>query len=43
MARLADLMESNKELLATIDAWDNGKKYSKLLPDLKTIPARVQF
>jgi aldehyde dehydrogenase (NAD+) len=24
MSRLADLMEENKELLATIDAWDNG-------------------
>lgn len=25
MTKLADLMEENKELLATIDAWDNGK------------------
>lgn len=24
MLKLADLMEQNKELLATIDAWDNG-------------------
>jgi aldehyde dehydrogenase (NAD(P)+) len=24
MGRLADLMEKNKELFATIDAWDNG-------------------
>lgn len=24
MARLADLMEEEKELFATIDAWDNG-------------------
>lgn len=24
MTKLADLMEQNKELLATIDAWDNG-------------------
>lgn len=24
MAKLADLIEENKELLATIDAWDNG-------------------
>lgn len=24
MMKLADLMEQNKELLATIDAWDNG-------------------
>lgn len=25
MSRLADLMEEKKELLATIDAWDNGE------------------
>lgn len=25
MTKLADLMESKRELLATIDAWDNGK------------------
>ena len=25
MSKLADLMEENKELFATIDAWDNGK------------------
>jgi acyl-CoA reductase-like NAD-dependent aldehyde dehydrogenase len=25
MMKLADLMEQNKELLATIDAWDNGQ------------------
>lgn len=29
MNRLADLMEKNKELLATIDTWDNGK-YSRI-------------
>lgn len=26
MAKLADLMEGERELLATIDAWDNGKR-----------------
>lgn len=26
MTKLADLLEQNKELLATIDAWDNGKR-----------------
>lgn len=25
MTRLADLLEQNKEILATIDAWDNGR------------------
>jgi acyl-CoA reductase-like NAD-dependent aldehyde dehydrogenase len=27
MWRLADLMEAKRELFATIEAWDNGKKY----------------
>ncbi|KND88278.1 putative aldehyde dehydrogenase-like protein [Tolypocladium ophioglossoides CBS 100239] len=31
MTKLADLMESKKELLATIDAWDNGKPYAEAL------------
>lgn len=31
MTKLADLMEKNKELLATIDAWDNGKCETDLL------------
>ncbi|CAO1601925.1 mitochondrial aldehyde dehydrogenase [Xanthoria calcicola] len=31
MAKLADLMEGEQELLATIDAWDNGKPYSVAL------------
>jgi acyl-CoA reductase-like NAD-dependent aldehyde dehydrogenase len=25
MAKLADLIEESRELLASIDAWDNGK------------------
>ena len=29
MTRLADLIEGNKELLATIDAWDNGISATK--------------
>lgn len=31
MAKLANLIEENKELLATVDAWDNGKPYSVAL------------
>ncbi|KAH8895668.1 aldehyde dehydrogenase [Thozetella sp. PMI_491] len=31
MFRLADLIESNKTLFATIDAWDNGKSYLEAL------------
>lgn len=26
IAKLADLVEENKELLATVDAWDNGRE-----------------
>ncbi|KAL2823536.1 aldehyde dehydrogenase domain-containing protein [Aspergillus cavernicola] len=33
MARLAALMEENKELFATIDAWDNGKPYHVALDE----------
>ncbi|KAJ5368428.1 uncharacterized protein N7496_008188 [Penicillium cataractarum] len=33
MLKLAELMESNKELLATIDAWDNGKAYHVALEE----------
>ncbi|KAL3442332.1 aldehyde dehydrogenase domain-containing protein [Aspergillus insuetus] len=33
MGRLADLMEKNKELFATIDAWDNGKPYHVALTE----------
>ncbi|KAI8676094.1 Aldedh domain-containing protein [Fusarium sp. Ph1] len=31
LARLAGLIDENKELLATVEAWDNGKPYSKAL------------
>ncbi|KAI5456466.1 aldehyde dehydrogenase domain-containing protein [Mariannaea sp. PMI_226] len=31
MAKLADLMEEKRELLAAIDAWDNGKTYLEAL------------
>ncbi|KAJ5612226.1 hypothetical protein N7510_005420 [Penicillium lagena] len=33
MMRLADLMEENRELFATIDAWDNGKPYHVALEE----------
>ncbi|KAJ5614230.1 hypothetical protein N7528_007884 [Penicillium herquei] len=33
MARLADLMWENRELLASIDAWDNGKPYHVALDE----------
>lgn len=31
MSKLADAIEANKETLATIDAWDNGKPYAEAL------------
>ncbi|CAH0054364.1 unnamed protein product [Clonostachys solani] len=31
ISRLADLIEANGELFATIDAWDNGKTYKEAL------------
>lgn len=34
MTKLADLMEQNHELLATIDAWDNGTEYPSSLERL---------
>jgi aldehyde dehydrogenase (NAD+) len=33
MTKLADLMEQNRELLATIDAWDNGKQACENIKD----------
>lgn len=33
MSRLADLIEQNKELFASIDAWDNGKPYHVALDE----------
>lgn len=35
MARLADLIEANKEILAAVDSWDNGMH--PVSPDLKVV------
>ncbi|KAJ5176181.1 uncharacterized protein N7482_002058 [Penicillium canariense] len=44
MARLADLMEQNKVLLASIDAWDNGKPYHVALEeDLPEAIATIRY
>jgi aldehyde dehydrogenase (NAD+) len=32
MGKLADLIEANKEVLASIEAWDNGMRFPILLP-----------
>ena len=33
MRRLADLVEENRETLATVETWDNGKPYSVALSE----------
>lgn len=38
MNKLADLIESKKELLASIEAWDNGKNYFKDISSHKKNP-----
>lgn len=44
MAKLADLMEQNRELFATIDAWDNGKPYHVALnEDLTEAITTIQY
>ena len=30
MYKLADLIEQKRELLATIEAWDNGRSFTRL-------------
>ena len=46
MTKLADLMDQNKELLATIDAWDNGAHYMCKSPSFiilaNTVPCHRQ-
>ncbi|KAK2738438.1 mitochondrial aldehyde dehydrogenase [Myotisia sp. PD_48] len=41
MVKLSELIENNAELLATIDAWDNGKPYSVALGEDVTEAAAV--
>lgn len=33
LSRLADLIEAEKEVLGTLEAWDNGKSYSSALTE----------
>ncbi|KAI0021022.1 aldehyde dehydrogenase [Xylariomycetidae sp. FL0641] len=37
MFRLADLVEQEKELLATIETWDNGKPFGDALGDMQEV------
>lgn len=43
MFKLADLIEEEKELLATIETWDNGKPYSSSLGDLGEVIECIRY
>ncbi len=44
MSKLADLVEGNKEILATLETWDNGKPYSVALnEDLAEVIATLRY
>ncbi|KAH7305501.1 aldehyde dehydrogenase domain-containing protein [Stachybotrys elegans] len=44
MNRLADLVEENKEILATIETWDNGKPYQVALnEDLAEVTGTLRY
>lgn len=44
MSKLADLVEENKEILATLETWDNGKPYSVALnEDLAEVIATLRY
>ncbi|KAI5458673.1 aldehyde dehydrogenase [Mariannaea sp. PMI_226] len=44
MFKLADLIEANKEILATLETWDNGKPYSVALDeDLGEVVATLRY
>jgi aldehyde dehydrogenase (NAD+) len=43
MNKLADLMQSKKLLLATIDAWDNGKTYNEAQGDLDDAIGTIRY
>ncbi|CAJ2500953.1 Uu.00g038060.m01.CDS01 [Anthostomella pinea] len=43
MFKLADLIEQDKETLATIETWDNGKPYGDSLGDLDEVLACIRY
>ncbi|PNY26419.1 aldehyde dehydrogenase-like protein [Tolypocladium capitatum] len=44
MSRLADRIEANKEVFATIEAWDNGKSYADALSvDLQDVVGVMRY
>ncbi|KAI2628981.1 aldehyde dehydrogenase [Xylaria nigripes] len=43
MQKLADLVEQDKELLATIETWDNGKPYGDSLGDIAEVISCIRY
>jgi aldehyde dehydrogenase (NAD+) len=43
MFKLADLIEEEQELLATIETWDNGKPYTSSLGDLEEVINCIRY
>lgn len=43
LTRLSDLVEENKEILATIETWDNGKAYSASLEDVAEVAETLRY
>lgn len=43
MMKLSDLCEANKEILATIETWDNGKTYADSLGDLEEVTGVLTY
>lgn len=43
MVKLADIVERNQKVLATIEALDNGKPYSKALGDIEEVFSVLRY
>lgn len=43
MFKLADLAEQEREVLATIETWDNGKPYGDALGDVGEVIACIRY
>ncbi|KAL7628785.1 mitochondrial aldehyde dehydrogenase [Parahypoxylon ruwenzoriense] len=43
MFKLADLVEQEKDLLATIETWDNGKPFGDSLGDLQEVTDTIRY
>lgn len=43
MVKLADIVQRNEQVLATIEALDNGKPYSKALGDIEEVYSVLRY